>query len=216
MEIYETEEEQVAAIKRWWKENGTSTIAGVVAGIVIITGWNFWESNQQEKASKASVLYEQLLTSMQAEDYEASTKISDSIISDYGSTAYATYASLLLAKSKVEQGDLDSAQQIFERLMVEAGTSELRHVARIRLIKLLLAKGEHEKGLQLIAEVDQSSSEGFSASYDELTGDLYVALDRLGEARTAYQSALRAGAKSPLLQLKLDDLTVADIVEKTE
>jgi len=213
MEIYDTEEEQVAAIKRWWKENGKSTIAGIAVGIIVIVGWNQWKKNKQEKSSEASVLYEQLLTNIADEKYQPSEKISNNIIQQYGSTSYATYASLLLAKTKVQQGDLESAKEIFRELMLKANTIELKHVARIRLIKLLLATGENEKGLQLIAEVDQATTQGFSGSYDELTGDLYVALDRLGEARTAYQSALREGIKSPLLQFKLDDITVAEIVE---
>ena len=213
MEIYDTEEEQVAAIKRWWKENGTSTITGIVVGVVLIAGWNFWQSYTKDKAKNASALYEQLLDSISTEKNESVEKIAERITEQYGSTAYATYAALLLAKTKVQQGDLDAAKNILEKQMRDADSAELKNVARIRLIKLMLATDENEKGLQLIAEVDQSSAQGFSASYDELKGDLYVALDRLGEARTAYQSALRAGVKSPLLQFKLDDITAAEIVE---
>ena len=212
MEIYDPEEEQVAAIKRWWKENGVSTITGIVVGIIVIVGWNFWQSYTQDKANQASALYEQLLDSIRNENTESAEKITERITGQYGSTAYATYAELLLAKTRVQQGDVESAKSILEKQMKVADSKELRNVARIRLIKLMLATGENEKGLQIIAEVDQSSSQGFSASYDELTGDLYLALGRLGEARTAYQSALRAGSNSPLLQFKLDDITAADII----
>ena len=213
MEIYDTEEEQVAAIKRWWKENGVSTIMGIVVGAIIIGGWNYWQSVTQDKANQASALYEELMVSVSNKETESVDKITERITEQYGSTAYATYAALLLAKTKVEQGDVEAAKSIFEKQMKVANSAELRNVARIRLIKLMLVSGENEKGLQLIAEVDQSSSQGFSASYDELTGDLYVALGRLGEARTAYQSALRAGSNSRLLQFKLDDITAADIIE---
>jgi predicted negative regulator of RcsB-dependent stress response len=34
-----TEEEQIAAIKNWWKENGNSLLMAVVAAIAIIFGW---------------------------------------------------------------------------------------------------------------------------------------------------------------------------------
>ncbi|MFW5444241.1 MAG: YfgM family protein [Methylococcaceae bacterium] len=213
MEIYDTDEEQVAAIKRWWKENGTSIIVGLFAGGLIIGGWNLWKNNVQEKSSQASALYGQLLESINSENTESSEKIAERVIDQYGSTAYASYAALLLAKTKVQQGDLDAAISIFKKQMHEADSSELKNIARMRLIKLMLAKGESEKGLQLIAEADQSSTQAFAANYDELKGDLYVALDRLGEARTAYESALRAGLKSPLLQFKLDDISSAEIME---
>ena len=212
MEIYDTEEEQVAAIKRWWKQNGTSTIAGVVIGIAIIFGWNYYKENAKDKANQTSALYDQLQISLSKGNNESVQKIAEKISNDHGSTAYASYAALLLAKTKVQQNDLEAAKSILEQQMNSAGSNEIRSLARIRLVKLLKATGEYEKGLQLIAEVDPVTTKGFSASYDELTGDLYVALDRLGEARTAYQTALREGADSALLQFKLDDITSAEIV----
>lgn len=213
MEIYDSEEEQVAAIKRWWKENGTSIITGVVIGVAMIAGWNFWQTYSKDKSHQASTLYGELLESIADGKKESIEKISSRMSQQYGSTAYASFAALLLAKTKVEQGDLDSAKQILEKQISEADSVELKHVARIRLIKLLHATDENEKGLQLIAQVDQASVQGFAANYDELKGDLYVGLDRLGEARTAYQSALMAGKSSPLLQFKLDDITASEIIE---
>lgn len=215
MEIYDSEEEQVAALKRWWKENGTSVVTGAVIGIALIAGWNFWQSYSKDKSEQASALYSELLENIGDDSKKESIeKISNRISQQYGSTAYATFSALLLAKNKVDQGDLDSAKEILEKQMAESGSVELKNIARIRLIKLLHATNENEKGLQLIAEVDQASVQGFAASYDELKGDLYVALDRLGEARTAYQSALRAGKNSPLLQFKLDDISAPEIIEE--
>ncbi len=212
MEIYDTEEEQVEALKRWWKANGTSTIAGVVTALLLIGGWNFWQSYQLDKANQASSLYQQLVISESEEKQASVEKISQRLSEQYASTPYADYAALMLAKHNVEQDEVDGAKTILQQLIQTAG-DEIKHVARIRLIRLLLASADYEKGLQLIAQVDAATATGFSASYDELKGDLYVALDRLGEARTAYQSALRAGQRSPLLQFKLDDITAADIIE---
>ncbi len=211
MEIYDTEEEQVAAIKKWWKDNGKSTILGIIVGIILIFSWNFWQSYQKDKASQASTLYAQLLESVTKKNDESIQSINQQISEQFGSTAYANYSALFVAKSKVEQGELEAAKLILEKLMAEASSIDLENIARIRLIRLLHAMDQNEKGLQLIAQVDQSSSEGFTASYNELKGDIYVALDRLAEARTAYQSVLREGMQSPLLQLKLNDITATEI-----
>lgn len=211
MEIYETEEEQVEALKRWWKENGQATITGVVVGVAMILGWNFWQNYKKDQALQASALYEQLLTAAGEGKAESADKIAERIKAQYEGTAYDTYAELIEAKIKVEQNDLEAAKQILEATAAFAD-QELSHVARLRLVRVLLAKGEYEQGLQLIAEVDPGSAAGFGGAYDELKGDLYVALDRLDEARTAYQSALRSGYQSPLLQFKLDDLTPAEII----
>lgn len=212
MEIYDSEEEQVAALKAWWKENKNSVIIGAVLGVVLILGWNYWQEHKLKQESQASALYSQLLDFVSKDQKDSAEKISEQIVKQYGSTAYANYATLMQAKLKVAAGDLPAAKQILAAQM-KKGDKALQNVARIELVRLMLATKEYEKGLQLIAEVDPASTKSFSASYEELTGDLYVALDRLGEARTAYQNALREGASSPLLQFKLDDITAPETIQ---
>ncbi len=213
MEIYETEEEQVAALKDWWKANGSSVISGIVIAVIIVSGWNFWQSYQQDKIDQASTLYEQLMQADKANNKTTVEKLSEKLNANFESTAYAAYALLFQAKNKVEQKDLPAAQALLEQAVTISDDNEIRHVARTRLIRVLLAKGEYEQGLQVIADVNQAELGGFEAIYEELKGDLYVAMARIGEARTAYQAAVKSGQGSPLLQFKLDDLTSADTTQ---
>jgi len=213
VEIYETEEEQVAALKDWWKANGSSVISGIVIAVIIISGWNFWQSYQQDKIDQASTLYEQLMQADKANNKTTVEKLSEKLNANFDSTAYAAYALLFQAKNKVEQKDLPAAQALLEQAVTISDDNEIRHVARTRLIRVLLAKGEYEQGLQVIADVNQAELGGFEAIYEELKGDLYVAMARIGEARTAYQTAVKSGQGSPLLQFKLDDLTAADTTQ---
>jgi predicted negative regulator of RcsB-dependent stress response len=210
--IYETEEEQLEALKRWWKENGTSTVVGVALGIAIIIGWNYWQEHKREQANQASALYDQLLKAAETDQKDAVDKLAKRLQDQYGNSNYAAYGGLFQAKFKVQQGDIPAAKEILKK--IAAGKDkELSHIAKIRLVKLMLASGEYEQGLQVINDVDQAEAAKFSDNYDELVGDLYVALDRLDEARTAYQKALKNGYQSPLLQLKIDDLTTSEKVE---
>ena len=212
MEIYDTEEEQLEALKRWWKENGTSTVVGVALGIAIIIGWNYWQEHKREQANQASALYDQLLKAAETDQKDAVDKLAKRLQEQYGNSNYAAYGGLFQAKFKVQQGDIPAAKEILKK--IAAGKDkELSHIAKIRLVKLMLASGEYEQGLQVINDVDQAEAAKFSDNYDELVGDLYVALDRLDEARTAYQKALKNGYQSPLLQLKIDDLTTSEKVE---
>jgi predicted negative regulator of RcsB-dependent stress response len=212
VEIYETEEEQLDAVKRWWKENGQSTIIGLVLGVAVILGWNYWQDHKKAQTEQASALYGQLIVAIGADKKDSAEKLVERIQSEYPKTEYAAYSSLLLAKLKVQQGDIPKAQALLKG--IAAGSDkELSNVAKIRLVRLMLASGEYEQGLQLINDVDPATSSSFSGNYDELVGDLYVALDRLDQARTAYQKALENGYKSPLLQFKIDDLTSPEKVE---
>ena len=212
MEIYDTEEEQLEAVKRWWKENGQSTIIGLVLGIAVILGWNYWQEHKKSQAGQASALYSQLIQAIGAGNNDSADKLAERIKEQYPKTQYAAYSGLLLAKIKVQQGDLAKAQTILKD--IAAGPNrELSNIAKIRQVRLMLASGQYEQGLQLINEVDPATSSSFSGNYDELVGDLYVALDRLDQARSSYQKALENGYKSPLLQLKIDDLTAPEKIE---
>jgi predicted negative regulator of RcsB-dependent stress response len=211
MEIYDTEEQQVEALKSWWKANGQATIVGLALGIVAILAINYWQDYKREQQSQASALYEELLKAVAENKKDTVEKLSSRIQEQYKATEYSTFSELLLAKNKVEQNDLAGAKQILQAIM--ARSDKHRHIATIRLVRLMLATGEYQEGLKVINDVDAKAESGFSGSYDELTGDLYIALNRPDEARSSYQNALRNGQQSPLLQLKIDDLTAPEKVE---
>lgn len=212
MAIYDTEEEQLEALKRWWKENGTSTFVGVALGIATIVGWNYWQEHKKDQANQASAIYDELLKAAETNQKDSVDKLAKRLQEKFTGSNYADYGSLFQAKIKVQQGDIAAAKEILKKI-ADGKDKELSHIAKIRLVKLMLASGEYEQGLQVINDVDQSEAAKFSDNYDELVGDLYVALDRLDEARTAYQKALKNGYQSPLLQLKIDDLTAPEKVE---
>jgi len=212
VEIYETEEEQVEALKRWWKENSTSIIVGLVVGIVIILGWNYWKEHKKEQAAQASTTYEQLLKALDSGKNDTAEKLAERMQEQSKGSEYAAFSGLFQAKLKAQQGDFAAAKQILKTVAAEPD-KQLSNIAKIRLVRLMLATGEYEQGLQVINEVDAKEEGSYSAEYDELVGDLYVALDRLDEARTSYQNALRNGLSSPLLQFKIDDLTAQEKLE---
>lgn len=209
VEMYDTEEEQVEALKRWWKENSISIIVGLVMGIVIILGWNYWQDHKKEQAAQASAAYSQLLKALDEGKKDTVDTMAERIREQFKGSEYAAFSSLLQAKLKSEQGDFAAAKQILKTVAAESN-KHLSNIAKIRLVRLMLATGEYEQGLQIINGVDAKTAASYSANYDELVGDLYVALDRLDEARTSYQNALRAGQQSPLLQFKIDDLTAQE------
>jgi len=217
VEIYETEEQQLEAIKRWWKENGQSTIIGAILGVAIILGWNYWREHKKSQAEQASALYGELVQAIEANKKEGADKLAERIKNEYPKTEYAIYSQLLLAKLKVGQGDLAGAKSILTNVAASSN-NELSNIAKIRLVRLMLASGEYEKGLELINSVDPATSASFSGNYDELVGDLYGALDRVEQARSSYQKAIESGYRSPLLQIKIDDLTAPEkaVVPTTE
>lgn len=43
MEIYENENDQVEAVKRFFAENGKALAVGVILGVGALIGWRYWK-----------------------------------------------------------------------------------------------------------------------------------------------------------------------------
>lgn len=178
-------------------------------GVAVIIGWNMWQGNRQTTAEQASNLYQQMTQATEAKQGESAAKLGERIIQQYGSSAYAEYARLFLAKFKVEAGDFAGAKKMLEEELAKSGDENLKHLARLRLGRVMLAAGEIDPALKLLESVTDQKVGKFAGLYEELKGDLFVAAKRPGDARKAYEKAKELGEASPLLELKLNDLPAA-------
>lgn len=206
MDIYATDEEKVESLRKWWKENGKSVIIGIIIGLGVVFGWRGWMDYKQGRAEQASALYEQLLTALDEDAGDIMVQRSELLIERYKATPYADLAGLALAKHHVKQGDPAAAQIHLQRVMDNAKQEEIRHIARLRLARVLFELNKLDEALALISD---TNSDTFTAAHAELKGDIHVAqgIPQLG--RDAYQKALVAEpANRNFLELKLDDLGI--------
>ncbi len=203
-----TEEEQLERLREWWSRNGKFVIAGVVVGLAAVIGTRMWTEARNSKAEAASQQYERLLGALGKRDSGQAEQLADGLLEAYGSTPYATLARLALARLKVEQGDLGAAAALLRQVVDGDGEAEIRQIARLRLARVLLADGKGDAALALLKDADSSVTRADSES---VKGDIYLALGKRAEARAAYERAKALGGGNPrLLQMKLDDLAVAD------
>ena len=61
MNVYATEEEQVEALKKWWKQNGKSVLGGVLIGVAVIYGGKTWLQQHNRQIEVASAEYEAMI-----------------------------------------------------------------------------------------------------------------------------------------------------------
>ncbi len=207
METYDSEQEQVEAIKKWWKENGRSVIAGLVIGLGGMVGWKAWVAYQESQAVGASTAYDQLVQIVDSDREEEARQHGDRLVQTYPRSTYAALSALLLARVSMAQGDTEDARHYLQWVIDNASFSQLSQVATLRLARLLLQDGNPDAALSLLTE---NSPVGLEAAYEETRGDILVAKGDLSGARTAYAhalSSLSVGSSSrDLLQMKLDDL----------
>ena len=203
MDVYNSEEEQVQAIKQWWKENAVSLIAGIVIGVVVLAGYKYWTENAKSRAQHASLIYSEILSS--AADKTKNTEV---LKSDYSATPYAALAALLLAKDNVNKDEIDKAIVQLEWVSKNAEDESIKHIARQRLARLYLSQNNIDAADKLIAGV---KAVGFETSYNEIRGDIDLAKNLPVQARENYRLALSALSQGDqrykIIKMKLDDLT---------
>lgn len=201
------EQEQLATLKAWWKQYGNLVTWVVVAALAAYAGWSGWNYYQREQASKAAVLYEEIVKAVDGKDQAKVSRAADDMRERYGRTPYASMGALLAARSAFESGDLKSAKAYLQWVIDQSSGEEYQALARLRLAGLLLDEKAYEEGLKLLSG---SFPEQFAGLVADRRGDLLFAQDKIDEARAAYQAALeKTDAKNParqLIQLKLDAL----------
>ncbi|MDD2344069.1 MAG: tetratricopeptide repeat protein [Tolumonas sp.] len=207
MDIYNSEEQQVEAIKSWWQENGKSIIAGVVIGFVGLFGWRYYNSYVQQRSEASAAAYQQVMQVL-AEQHEKGFSAVSKFIADHGSDTYGDLAALQLSADAVKANKLELAAEQLRRVAEHGVDDEFKPVAGIRLARILLAMNKPADALKAL---DAVTAEQYKATVAEVRGDALLASAQPEKARAAYVVALQASKNgaNPVLQMKLDDLSVA-------
>jgi len=183
---FETEEQQIEAIKKWWRENYKMVIVAAVLGIGSIVGVQVWKQQKLMNAASASIEFDRISQLVAQQCDTPITARVDSMMNDFSKSPYTSWSVLLEAKNLLDTGDLESAEKKLNWVMDNAPDSSLRHISRLHLATVLSAQGKHEAALKLL-EVE---ADKFKASYLELKGDIFVSMGRNDAAKTAYDEAL--------------------------
>ncbi len=203
MEQFATEEQQVEAIKRFWKEHGTAIIVGAALGLGGLWGWRAYSEAQIETKEAASVAYQNAVETFGTEDSDAKVK---AFIEENKDSGYASIANLLAAKQAVDAGDLDAAASHLNSVVTFAENDELKVLASLRLSRVQIEMNQLDAALSTLSNV---TNDAFAAEVSELKGDVYQKQGKFDDARLAYSNALEKNANNPLLQMKLDNLSVS-------
>ncbi|OIR11152.1 hypothetical protein GALL_73300 [mine drainage metagenome] len=201
------EQEQVEALKAWWKENGKWVIGILVIGVLGFAGVNYWKGYQAKQAAAAALLYAEVEKQVASNDAKRIGDAADALASRYGSSAYASRAQLLAAQASLQARDVAHAKVQLQWVIEHAGETGLQDTARLKLASVLLDEKQYDDALK---QLDAAHPESFTGLYADLRGDVLSAQGKTAEARAAYQQAYdKTDANSMyrnLIQLKMDGL----------
>jgi predicted negative regulator of RcsB-dependent stress response len=199
------EQEQLDNLKAIWKKYGNMATWGLIVALAAYAGWTAWTSRQNTQTLQASQLYEEMQKSVVAKDNAKVQAVTEDLKTKFASTSYAPMAALVAAKSAFDANDLKAAKSQLQWVADTSKADEYKAVARIRLAGIALDEKAYDEALKQLSGTFPAQ---FDADVLDAKGDVYIAQNKIEDARTAYKSALEKMAdKSPgrqALQMKLD------------
>ena len=201
------EQEQLDALKQFWKQYGALIITLAFLALAAFAGFKGWNYYQRGQSEQASALFGKLEEAVRKNDVAQIGSLGAEIIDKYGSTAYGPMAALLLARTGYDSGDTAAAATRLQWAVDKARDDETAALARLRLAGIRLDEKKYDEALALL---DAKHAPAFAPLYADLRGDVLAAQGKAAEARAAYKVALE---KSPpnsnyrsVVQIKLDAL----------
>ena len=195
MAVYELEEqEQIAALRGWWKQYGgwaTGLLLAIAMGWLGWYGWQTYQKTQNAEASRVFLLLQQASAQQNTSQVK---QAAGELVNQYPRSQFAALGALLAATTLEAAGDAKSAEaQLI--WVADNGKDAVRGVARLRLAGIQMDQKDYDAALKTLSETPPA---GFAARFDAARGDVYVAQGKLTEARASYDAALKnldAGGK---------------------
>lgn len=214
MESYKTDDEQIEELKRWWRENGKSTVLGILLALGGFFGWQAWQDNQETKAELASNLFQGLLDAdaRAADDASALEKantFASRIKLEYPKTSYAHFAAMHKAKYAASAGKWQEAESELRWVLDNKPDPLLAVQAKINLAKTQLAREQYDAALSTLTIAEPKA---YEALVEETRGDIYLAQGNKTKALSHYElanaarEALATGTPNQMLDIKLQEL----------
>lgn len=204
------EQEQIEALKAWWKDNRNWILGALLIVAVTMGGWRGWQYYQHQQAIEAATLYRQFIEQLGSNDIKRVNDAAAAVTDKFASTAYAARAMLLAAQVNEQGKDVARTKTQLQWVIDNAAEATLKDVARLRLAAVLLDEKNYVDALR---QLEAKHPESFDGLYADLRGDVLSAQGKTDEARSSYKLAYeKVDAQSMyrnLIQMKLDALGVA-------
>ncbi|MDU4365520.1 MAG: YfgM family protein [Klebsiella oxytoca] len=187
MELYNNENDQVDALKRFFVENGKALAVGVILGVGALVGWRYWTSHQLDTARGSSLAYENAISAK---------------------NTYGAFASLELAQQFVEKNDLQNAEKQLQQGLAAASDDNLKSVINMRLARVQLQLKQPDAALKTL---DAVKGEGWTAIVADLRGEILLSKGDKQGAKAAWEAGAKSDASpalSEMMRMKINNLSI--------
>lgn len=211
MSRYETEDEQVEAIKVWWKKNGTLLLSGLLVVVIAVSGWRYWTSSQYVESANASTLFEALQANMQRDNFGEVSREALKLVQEQPDSPYAVGAAMMSAKYSLDKGETEEALTHFSWVSDNAKDAQLRNTARLNMARIQIDLQNFEAAKEQLSFLEKANLKGAEKStLDYVFGLMALAQENSADAQVAFKRVVDNEQTEKnlfgLAQVQLDDL----------
>ncbi|MBF2754937.1 MAG: tetratricopeptide repeat protein [Gammaproteobacteria bacterium AqS3] len=201
VETYETQEEEVLALRYFWEENRGFILGSVAALMIGAGGWSFAEFGFNDAREKAAENWQQIVGVLQeaegdiidSGEREQLNSLATDMLGLQFAGIYEDYARLLLARLALDAGDTEGARNYLTDLAertVWPWSSVEQHsssaLARLTLGRIALSDGDLSGARSYLDSLPDEAG----ALAEDLAGDIALAEGDEELARASYERAL--------------------------
>ena len=188
--------EQAEALKAWWKKYGNYLLLLIALIALAIAGTRFWQNHQQNIRNKASVAYTAMVDSIEHKDTQTAQAQAKLLIQQYGSTGYASFAHLYMARVAAEKQQYPQAIAQLNQVIKAHADNNLATLAKLMLARVQIANQQPDEAIKTLNSL--TSQDGFVGMKQMLIGQAYQAKSEYSQAKVHYELGLQASKDSPL------------------
>jgi len=204
VEVYNNENEQVDALRRFFANNGKALAVGVIIGIGALAGWRYWTGHQVSNSAEISANYQKVTQAMQGDRPQTLEAVAK--FASENNNTYGALAALDLAKQYVDQQQLDQAATQLQTGLKATKDENLQAVLNLRLARVQLQQKQAEAALKTL---DAVKGEGWSAIIADIRGEALLSKGDKQGARDAWSKGIASDASPALkqmMQMKMNNL----------
>lgn len=205
MEVYSTENEQVDAIKQFFKNYGLTIVLAAVIGFGGVFGWKYWQSHQTNRLQESAGAFATVSEAL-AKPTPENIALAEKFVTETNDI-YGALASLELAQIAIDANDLVSGERHLTNAVAKVKNDAFADMLNLRLARVQLAL---DKTNAALVSLEQVKGKAWNGMKNYIRGDVLAKKGDNAGATTAYRSALtdeNAGAIRSLVELKLNNLS---------
>jgi predicted negative regulator of RcsB-dependent stress response len=183
------EQEQLDALKAFWKSYGNLITWTLILALGAFAGWRYWQHRQAQQGLEAGAMYEELDRAATAGDLQKVSRVMADLQQRFPKTTFAAQGAMLAGKLQAEKGQPDAAKASLGWVITTVDDADLKAMARLRLAAVHAEAKAYDEALKLLAEPVPAPYEALRA---DRQGDVLVLQGKPAEAVAAYQRAYAA------------------------